>query len=257
MRRQVYSGYRRFLPRDSPWRHRRFTFMGLTYEFQDDETRDAPLPRTDRNVALMIARARRTGRPFLGHKGPHFLDSWEGVGWDGNFCDKMHDYKLLCEMGLKCLVGPHSSKGMYKSWATKRKDMLHRSDCRAYNIFASFHSDDDSPPPWRLSKEEVRRCDVRVRSMWFPHNMDMPCWGGHSFWTHSDRIWKCKHKAYVFLTLLPTCLYGCFVPEVHTALLMLISALRRLAGQVICLEEATRRHFIPGLIYIISVTYFA
>ena len=60
-------------------------------------------------------------------------------------------------MSIKCLVGTHSSKGMYKSWATKRKDMLHRSDCRAYNIFASFHSDDDSPPPWRLFSLQTSR----------------------------------------------------------------------------------------------------
>ena len=78
--------------------------------------------------------------------------------------------------------------------------------------------------------------------------MDPPCYGNHSFWTHSDRIWKAKHKGYVFTCLLPTCLYGCHVPEVHTALLMLVSALRSLAGEVICLAEATRRLFVPGLV---------
>ena len=248
LRSQVYCGYRRFLPPDSPWRNRRFTFMGMTYEFKDVETRPPPLLRNDKNVKVMVSRARPT-RPFLGHKGSSFLSEWEGVDWDGNFCDCMHDYKLLCEMSLKGLVGAHSSHGMYKAWATKRKDNSHRQDCRAYNIFAEYYSDDDSPPPWRLSKEEVGMCDRRVQSIWWPHNMDPPCFGGHSFWTHSDRIWKCKHKRYVFLTLIPTCLYGCFVPEVHTALLMLISALRRLAGEVICLAEAKRRHFIPGLVW--------
>ena len=245
LRTQVYCGYRRFLPLDSPWRQRRFEYMGLTYQYKDVETRESPALRNDKNVALMADRGRPT-RPFLGHKGTHFLAEWEGVDWEGNFCDKMHDYKLLCEMSLKGLVGANSSNGMYKAWATKKKDSLHRQDCHAYDIFREFADDDDCPPPWRLSKQEVKTCDVRVLSMWWPHHMDPPCFGGHSFWTHSDRISKCKHKGYVFLTIIPTCLYGCGVPEVHTALLVLISALRRLGGQVYCLEEARRRRFIPG-----------
>ena len=219
--------------------------MGLTYEFKDVETRPPPTRRTDTNVRVMIGRA-RPNRPFLGHKGDHFLAQWEGVDWSGNFCDKIHDLKLLCEMSVKDLVGTHSSQGMYKSWATKRKDVSHRQDCRAYNIFADFHSNADSPPPWRLSKEEVDLCDRRVQSTWWPHNMDAPCFGGHSFWTHSDRMWKVKHKRYVFLTVIPTCLHGCSVLEVHTALLVLISVLRRLGGEVICIAEARRRHFVPG-----------
>ena len=248
LRRQIYGGYRRYLPPDSPWRNRRFNYMGLTYQYKDNETRDPPPLRNDANVTVMIDRARTTGRPFLGHKGPHFLSEWEGVDWSGHLCDCMHDYKLFCEMTLKGLVGTHSKQGMYKSWSTKRKDAVHRSDCRAYNIFTAFASDDDAPPPWRLSDAEVNMCDLRVNSIWYPHNMDPPCYGGHSFWTHSDRIWKAQHKRYVFLCIIPTCLYGCSVPEIHTALLMLVSALRRLAGQVICLEEARRRHFIPGLV---------
>ena len=139
--------------------------MGLTYEFKDVETQGPPQLRNDNNVRVMVARA-VPNRPFLGHKGPNFLSEWEGVDWGGHFCDKMHDYKLLCEMSLKGLVGANSSKGMYKAWATKRKDYFHRQDCRAYNIFEDFYSDDDSSPPWRLSKEEVVMCDLRVRSIW-------------------------------------------------------------------------------------------
>ena len=244
LRSQVYGGYRRFLPIDSPWRGTRFTFMGLTFQFKDVETRPPPKRRTDRNVRSMIARA-RPNQPFLGHKGDHFLSQWEGVDWGGHFCDKMHDIKLLCEMTLKGVVGAHSSQGMYKSWATKRKDAKHREDCKAYNIFSDFHSN-DAPPPWRLSKEELRLCDRRVLSIWWPHKMDPPCYGGQSFWFCSDRIWKAKHKAYVFLTVIPTCLYGCSVSEVHTALLVLVTALRRLGGEVICIAEAKRRHVLPG-----------
>lgn len=184
-------------------------------------------------------------KPFLGHKGAHFLCKWKGVDWAGNFCDKMHDYKLICEMALKCLVGNRSHHGMYKEWSTKKKDARHKADCKAYGIFHAFHSADDEPPPWRLTKDQVGICDMRVRSMWWPHYMDPLAFKGHSFWTHPDRMWKCKHKGYALMVIIPTCLDG-FVPEAHTALLATVSALRRLGGQVFCLEEARRRGFIPG-----------
>ena len=193
----------------------------------------------------MAARGKPT-RPYLGHKGEHFFSKWEGVDWDGHFCDKMHDEKLLCEMTLKGVVGSHSREGMYKEWSTKGKDARHRADCKAFGIFNTFHSTDE-PPPWRLRRDQLDICDMRVRSMWWPHYMDTLCHRGHSFWTHSDRMWKCKHKHYALLVLVPTCLDG-FVPEVHTALLVLLGALRRLGGQVYCLQEAQQRGFTPGFI---------
>ena len=107
----------------------------------------------------MVARATVT-RPFAGHKGEHFFSAWEGVDWDGNTCDKMHDYKLLCEMVCKGLVGRGSSKGWYKEWSYK--DGRHRQDCKFFQIFEEFYSSDESSPPWRLSKEEVGLCDMRV-----------------------------------------------------------------------------------------------
>lgn len=244
VRGQIYGGYRRFLPPNSPWRRQSFQFMGRSYQFRDVESRTPPRSRNDVNVRVMCARA-SSSRPFLGHKGPHFFSAWSGVDWDGNTCDVMHDLKLLCEMILKVLVGTRSSKGWYKEWSSKKKDDNHRHDCRVYGIFREFFSSTETPPPWRLSKEQVRTCDSRVKSIWWPRYMDPLSFEGHSFWTHSDRIWKCSHKAYVLLVILPTCLHG-FVPEVHTALLVLVSALRRLKGQVFCVEEARRRCFIPG-----------
>ena len=208
--------------------------------------RSPPLLRNDDNVRRMVARATVT-RPFAGHKGKHFFSEWEGADWDGNTCDKMHDYKLMCEMVCKGLVGRGSSNGWYKEWSSKRKDARHRQDCKFFQIFEEFYSSDESSPPWRLSKEELRECDRRVRSMCWSHYMDALSFKGHSFWTHSDRLWKCSHKTYALMVILPTCLYG-FVPEVHTALLVLVSALRRLGGQVFCLEESRRRGFIPGLV---------
>ena len=171
LRGQTYGGYRRFLPQGSAWRNKTFRFMGLLYEFRDQEARAPPRPRNDKNVALMAARG-TPARPFIGHKGLSFFSTWEGVDWAGSICDIMHDVKLLCEMVLKGLVGTGSSNGMYKEWGTKNRDSLHREDCKAYGIFHAFHSSDNTPPPWRLSKEELQICDMRVRSMWWSHYMD-------------------------------------------------------------------------------------
>ena len=248
LRGQVYGGYRRFLPVDSPWRNEQFRFGGHLYQFRDRENRAPPLLRNDRNVAVMAARGTPEA-PFLGHKGFHFLVTWRGADWDGHTADKMHDYKLLCEMVLKGLVGTRSKKDMYKAWSVKKKDEKHRDDCKAYKIFREFHPPDTSPP-WRLSPDEVNMCDMRVRSMWWPSYMDPLAYDGHSFWTHSDRIWKACHKSYALLVILPTCLLGC-VPAVHQALLMLASSLRRLGGQVVSESEAKKRFLIPGLVLIL------
>ena len=145
MRSQVYGGYRRFLPVGSPWRQNTFRFNGHLYQFRDVERRPPPRLRNDRNVSVMAARG-TPARPFLGHKGKPFMCTWEGVDWEGSLCDKMHDYKLLCEMGLKGLVGNRSKHGMYASWSTKKKDAKHRADCIAYGIFPEFHAPDSSPP---------------------------------------------------------------------------------------------------------------
>ena len=71
------------------------------------------------------------------------------------------------------------------------------------------------------------------------------CSEGFSFWKKPDRCWKSAHKSYIFLVLLPTCLWG-FVPAVHTALLVLVYALRRLDGQVVSAAEASRLGIEPG-----------
>ena len=253
LRSQVYGGYRRFLSVGSPWRQKTFRFNGQLYQFRDVEQRPPPALRTDRNVQLMAARG-TPARPFLGHKGKHFMETWEGVDWEGSLCDKMHDLKLLCEMFLKGLVGSRSSNGMYKSWATKKKDSKHRDDCIAFDIFPEFHAADSSPP-WRLSVDELHMCDMRVRAMWWPSYMDRLAYKGHSFWTHSDRIWKASHKAFTFLVILPTCLIGC-VPAVHQALLTLVSGIRHLEGQVVCAHEAKARHLIPGVLALLVWSNF-
>ena len=56
LRTQVYGGYRRFLPVDSPWRQKTFRFNGHLYQYRDVEQRPPPALRTDRNVQVMAAR---------------------------------------------------------------------------------------------------------------------------------------------------------------------------------------------------------
>jgi hypothetical protein len=85
--------------------------------------------------------------------------------------------------------------------------------------------------------------------------MDPLAFKGHSFWTHSDRIWKARHKAFAFLVILPTCLLG-YVPAVHQALLMLVSGIRHLEGQVVCAHEAKTRHLTPGVLALLVRSNF-
>ena len=172
LRTQVYCGYRRFLPLDSPWRQRRFEYMGLTYQYKDVETRESPALRNDKNVALMADRGRPT-RPFLGHKGTHFLAEWEGVDWEGNFCDKMHDYKLLCEMSLKGLVGANSINGMYKAWVTKKKTPY------TDKIVTPTISSENLPTTTTVPRRGDS-ANKRLRRVTFVCSR---C-GGHTTWTH-------------------------------------------------------------------------
>jgi len=240
LRNQVYGGYRRFLPPNSPWRARSFQYKGHTYMFRDTETRAPPLERTPQMVAVMAAQA-TPGRPFCGHKMAPLLSNWVGHSVRGHNCDPMHDVSRFVGMLLKGLVGK-GSEGMYKSW---QKDEQHRADCLAYGIFHDFAHGDVDLPPWRLLRDEVRLLDEKVRSIWTPHYVEPLSRDGHSFFTHSDRMWKCKHKATILMVLLPTLLED-LVPAVHEAILLLVWALRRLDGQVVSVEEAVRLGVTPG-----------
>ena len=85
-----------------------------------------------------------------------------------------------------------------------------------------------------------------VRSMWWPHYVDqLVNKNNQTFWTHSDVMFKSVHKYYILMVLLPTLLHG-FVPAVHTAILMIVYALRRLNGQVVSQAEAVHLGVEPG-----------
>ena len=241
LRGQVYGGYRCFLPPDSPWRNRRFQYKGHTYMFRDQETRAPPEARTPALVTVMVSRA-TIDRPFCGHKMCSLLNSWVGHSVLCHNCDPMHDVSCFVKMLMKGLVG-QGSVGMYKNWSGK--DDKHRADCLAYGIFQDFARGIDRLPPWRLTRNAVNLLDLRVRSMWTPHYVEPLVKDGHSFFTHSDRMWKCKHKSTILLVLLPTLLHG-LVPAVHEAILLLVWSLRRLEGQVLCVKEALDLGVTPG-----------
>lgn len=239
LRKPVHCGYRRFLPIASPWRAKSFVFKGHRYEYRDAEHRHPPRIRTD-TMAKIVSSMARPSKPILGHKGAPFLSTWDGLDWDANMCDIMHDLKCVTDMILKGLVGK-GNEGMYKSW--KRKDDEHRRDCAVYDIFPDFVKGE--PPPWRLTKDDVKLCDKRVQSMWWPSDVDRLCRDGKSFWTLPDTMWKCKHKHYILLVLLPTCLRG-LVPGFHQAILTLVNALVHLNGAVFCAAELIARGVRPG-----------
>ena len=231
LRSQVYGGFRRFLPLHHPWRAKTFSFKGHLYEFRDHERRPPPIERTDALVKSMLARA-KPGRPCCGHKSAPFLSKWAGADWGRSFCEMMHDLKCVTDMIVKGLVGK-GSDGMYKSWGNK--DSHHRASSRAFGIFKEFA--DGAEPPWRLSKDDVKIMDARVNRIWWPHYTDKMTRDNVSFWKKSDRMWKCKHRWFVLLCLLPTCLHG-FVKAVHLGIVVFVDAIRRLLGQVRSANES-------------------
>ena len=239
--RPIAGGYRRFLPIGHPWRQKSWWFKGHKYEFRDIERRPPPYRRTDALVARMVARA-RPGRPCCGHKAEPFLSEWEGADWERSMCDPMHDIKCFLEGTVKCLVGK-ASDGVYKSWGAK--DSRHRRTCQAFGMFKDFADGTSTLPPWRLTKDQVKVMDERVRRMWWPHYTDLLTRDGQSFWIKPDRMWKAKHKWFCLMAILPTCLNG-YVRALHMSLIYIINALKSLMGQVYSAIEAMRRGEEPG-----------
>ena len=235
LRAQVYGGFRQFLAPSSLWRRKSFVYKGQTYWFRDVETRPRPMRRTDATVRASLVQTTQR-RPFCGHKGSPLLELWR-TDWGRSCCDEMHDLKCMSGICLRTLVG---DSGEYV-W---KKDATHRRDCQVYHTFPSFQN--GGPPPWRLSRDEVSHLDLRERTMMLPHYTDRLEHHQHSFWTHPDRVWKAKHKLYVVLVLLPTCLHFCKVRAVLYALLVLVHALRLLAGHTISIAEAVWRGVEPG-----------
>ena len=109
----------------------------------------------------------------------------------------MHDIKCVCVMFLKVLVG-QGAHGMYATWNSDKKDKKHRDYCRVHNIFPDVH-DAENPLPWRLTRAQLDVVDARVKSMWWPHYMDVLHKKGYSFWKKSYTMWKTRHKLMILM----------------------------------------------------------
>lgn len=196
----VFGGFRRWLPIGHPWRHRRvFRVYGCEYMFPDEETRPPAKTRTNQSAFECIHLATRT-RPFRGHKSSPYLCRWLSFSWEMITADMMHDVKCVCVMLLKVLVG-QGAHGMYATWNSKDSDNKHREYCRVHNIFPDVH-DVDNPLPWRLTRAQLDVVDDRVKSMWWPHYMDVLHKDGYSFWKKSCTMWKSRHKLTILMVFL-------------------------------------------------------
>jgi len=193
----VFGGYRRFLPARHRWRRSRtFQVRGCVYYFPDVDIRPPPKTRTTQTAAVYTQLA-TTRRPFRGHKDKPYLSRWRSFTWRMIICDIMHDLKCVCVMLLKVLVGqgPH---GMYNVWNKEKRDLKHRDYCRVHNIFPQVHNG-ENPLPWRLSRADVDVVDTRVKSMWWPHYMDVLHKDGYSFWKKSSTMWKSRNKMMILM----------------------------------------------------------
>ena len=197
-----YGGFRLFLPRESRWRRREVQADGVTYMFATNETRPEPSARTTQSAAENCHLATRSGT-VRGHRAFPLMSTWPSFTWDMSIGDVMHDLKSVCDMLLKILVGK-GRHGMYANWTVKH-DYKHRLHCEVHNIFPDVHDENNPSLPWRLTREDVKNLDRRVRNMCWPHYVDALCRRGFSFWTKSNRMWKCSHKAMILLVRVVSC----------------------------------------------------
>ena len=103
-------------------------------------------------------------------------------------------------MVIKCLVGKglgvHDDlDGGYRSWS---KDETHRRECELLGIFRDTWQDRRGLFPWRLTKDELRELDRRLKRVVWPHYMDRLFYDGCSFWLKPGRIWKTRRKVIQF-----------------------------------------------------------
>lgn len=240
-----YDGYRRFLVPGSRARQRRVTHSGHVYEYAKECTRSSPTYRDNKFVRSATAFAKQRRAPYMGHKITPLLSLWPGFDWRRmNVPDVMHDVKLMLEMVLKVMIGKgiDQGDGGYKSWS---KDPLHRADSKSRGIFRDIWPDRNGPLPWRLTPEEVKMLDERMRHVDWPHYVDRLYYDGCSFWRKPSRLWKTKRKLVLLFFILSTQLRD-QLPRVRVALFTIIWALRRLDGQVHSYEAAKKLGVLPG-----------
>lgn len=219
-----------------------------------------------------VARNPPEPEPFLGYKHAPLQAKWPGFDWYRyNIPDFMHgefrlfyhnkkisiltllltnhtDTKILCEMILKVLVGA-GKHGFYSAWSKRGCDNRHRIEAEAKGIFRTtwIHANarDDSPLPWRLTRDQITLLDRRMRNVMWPHHIERLYFADSSFWVRPNRIWKAMRKIRLLYYILPTQLRD-QVPAVRHALYTFVWAMRRLSGQVYSFDEATSLGILPG-----------
>ena len=100
--------------------------------------------------------------------------------------------------------------------------------------------------PWRLTRDERKILEKRTRNISWSHYVEPMYYRGASFWSKPSRMWKSHRKYRLFLFILPVLLRD-KLPRLRVALLLLISDLRKLDGQVHSYQTVTRKMgILPG-----------
>jgi len=145
-------------------------------------------------------------------------------------------------MILKLMVGYVYDAGCFSSWG-KKKDDKHRADFERYGLYENLWR--DTPLPWRLTTEERKFLDERMKETVWPHYTDRLAYRGHSFWSKPNRLWKTRRKLLLLYYVLPTQIRD-QVPKLREAVFQFVWAMRRLEGQVHSYDAAIRLGILPG-----------
>lgn len=107
------------------------------------------------------------------------------------------DCKIFTEMLIRLMVGKglgvydSDLEGGYKSWS---KDVTHRREAQVHGIHRDIWLDRGGSLPWRLTKDELREADRRMKRTVWPHYVDRLFYDGCSFWVKPGRLWKTRRK---------------------------------------------------------------
>jgi len=103
----MYASARRFLPNDHPLRNKDCEFDHNLYQYQDEERRDEPEPKTTQTLFNYASLAEERGVVhYLGQKGPPLLATLENFKYEKfNILEWMHNLKRTYECFMDLLVG--------------------------------------------------------------------------------------------------------------------------------------------------------
>ena len=149
------------------------------------------------------------------------------------------DVKNLCDNFVRLLVG----KTKNFAWS---RDGKHRRQCEMLKVFEETWPQNGGALPWRLTREQRKFLDQRTSNIRWIHYVEPLYYRGASFWTNPSRMWKSRRKYRLFLFVLPVLLRD-QVPRLREALLLIVTALRKLDGQVHSYEAAKALGLMPGM----------